>query len=59
MLAKGWTEKKYHDRVMRVGSMPIEMLRNLLLESPVSENYRTQWKFSTDLIKDLGMETTR
>lgn len=48
MLAKGWTEKEYHDRVMREGSMPIEMLRNLLLESSVSENYRTQWKFSTD-----------
>ena len=46
--AKGWTEKEYHDRVMHEGSMPIEILRNLLLEIPVSESYKAKWKFSTD-----------
>lgn len=48
ILAKGWTEREYHDRVMHEGSMPIEILRNLLLELPVSESYKAKWKFSTD-----------
>ncbi len=48
ILAKGWTEKEFHDRVMHENKMPIEMLRNLLLDLPVSKGYKTKWKFSTD-----------
>ncbi|MDL5512060.1 DUF885 family protein [Arenibacter sp. M-2] len=48
ILAKGWTEKEFHDRVMQEGRIPVELLRNLLLEIPVYENYKTNWKFSTE-----------
>ncbi len=47
MLEKGWTEKQFHDRVMHEGRMPIELLRALLQEKPLSRDYKTQWKFST------------
>jgi len=48
LLAKGWTEKQFHDRVLRENIMPVEMLRILLEDLPVSEDYKTNWKFSTD-----------
>lgn len=48
MLAQGWTEKQFHDRVMVEGRMPVELLRSLLQELPLSKNYKTKWKFSTD-----------
>lgn len=48
LLAKGWTEKQFHDRVLKENIMPVEMLRILLEELPVSEDYKTNWKFSTD-----------
>ena len=48
MMAQGWTEKQFHDRVMVEGRMPVELLRSLLQELPLSKNYKTKWKFSTD-----------
>lgn len=48
MLEKGWTEKQFHDRVMVEGRMPIEILRALLQDLPLNENYKTKWKFSTE-----------
>ncbi|HEX9151549.1 MAG TPA: DUF885 domain-containing protein, partial [Flavobacterium sp.] len=48
MLAKGWTEKQFHDRVLKENMMPVEMLRILLEELEVNEDYTSTWKFSTD-----------
>lgn len=48
MLAQGWTEKQFHDRVMVEGRMPVELLRSLLQELPLNKSYKTKWKFSTD-----------
>lgn len=48
MLVNGWTEKQYHDAVMREGSMPIEILRSLLKKEPLKEDFKTSWKFSTE-----------
>ena len=48
MLAKGWTEKQFHDRVLKENMMPIELLRALLQELPLKKNYSTNWKFSTE-----------
>jgi len=48
MLAKGWTEKQFHDRVLKENMMPIELLRSLLQDLPLKVNYKTNWKFSTD-----------
>lgn len=47
MTAMGWTEKQYHDAVMREGSIPIEILRKLLKKEDISDNFSTKWKFST------------
>ncbi|WP_239057441.1 DUF885 family protein [Muricauda sp. TY007] len=47
MLDKGWTEKQFHDRVMKEGRMPIELLRALLQDLPLNKNYKTKWEFST------------
>jgi hypothetical protein len=48
LLAKGWTEKQFHNRVMQENMMPIELLRLLLEDKSFSKEYKTQWKFSTD-----------
>tara|TARA_R110002050_G_scaffold202806_1_gene338035 strand:- start:37364 stop:39016 length:1653 start_codon:yes stop_codon:yes gene_type:complete len=48
MLEKGWTEKQFHDRVLQENMMPIELLRSLIQELPLKENYKTNWKFSTE-----------
>lgn len=48
MLAKGWSEKQFHDRVLQENIMPVELLRSLLLELPLKENFKTNWKFSTE-----------
>lgn len=48
LIANGWTEKQFHDRVMQENTMPIEMLRALLKDQPITEDYETTWKFSTD-----------
>jgi uncharacterized protein (DUF885 family) len=48
MLAKGWTEKQFHDRVLKENMVPVELLRIVLEELPVTEDYKTNWKFSTD-----------
>ncbi len=47
MLDKGWTEKQFHDQVMKEGRMPVEVLRALLQDLPLNKNYKTKWKFST------------
>jgi uncharacterized protein (DUF885 family) len=39
------TYKQYHDAVMQENSMPVEMLRALLLDLPLTPEYKTQWKF--------------
>lgn len=39
------TYKQYHDAVMRENSMPVEMVRALLLDLPLNADYKTNWKF--------------
>ena len=34
-----------NDAVMKENNMPIEMLRALLLKSPLTEDYKSQWRF--------------
>lgn len=48
LVDKGWTEKQFHDRVLKENMMPVEMLRILLEELEVTEDYKSIWKFSTD-----------
>lgn len=48
LIKQGWTEKEYHDSVMKENRMPIEILRLLLMDKDFSKGYKTQWKFSMD-----------
>lgn len=43
------TEKEFHDRIMRENEMPIEFLRALILEIPVTMDYNASWRFYDDL----------
>lgn len=36
---------EFHDAVMHQNSMPIEMLRAILLDQPPKKNFETSWKF--------------
>ncbi len=42
---KKMTVKQFHDAVMQQNSMPIEMLRNILMDQPIKEDYQTNWRF--------------
>ncbi|MCL6220317.1 DUF885 family protein [Zunongwangia pacifica] len=48
LLEKGWTEKQFHDRVMKENIMPVSVLRLLLEDKDIPKNYNADWKFSTD-----------
>lgn len=39
------TLKQFHDAVLQQNSMPVEMIRNILTNVPISENYQTHWRF--------------
>ena len=43
--SKKMTQKQYHDAVMMENSMPIEMLRNILINQPIKQDYQTNWRF--------------
>jgi Bacterial protein of unknown function (DUF885) len=39
------TFKQYHDAVMRENSMPVEMVRAILIKQPLTREFKTSWKF--------------
>lgn len=43
--AARFAEKEFHDRILRANVMPIEMLRALLLEKELREDFRSTWRF--------------
>ncbi|KAI7086319.1 hypothetical protein KC356_g5157 [Hortaea werneckii] len=43
--AGGMTEKQFHDRILKEGEMPIELLRSLLHERPLKREHRASWRF--------------
>ncbi len=43
--SKKMTVKQFHDAVMHENSMPIEMLRNILTNQSLKEDYETNWRF--------------
>ncbi|KUJ10735.1 uncharacterized protein LY89DRAFT_700656 [Mollisia scopiformis] len=48
-------EKEYHDRVMRANIMPIEMLRALIKNEKVREDFKTSWRFYGNLDDSKSM----
>ncbi|KAL0942859.1 x-pro dipeptidyl-peptidase [Colletotrichum truncatum] len=46
VLTKGLMgEKELHDKILRANTMPIELLRALLLNQPLSPDYTSKWRF--------------
>lgn len=39
------TYKQYHDAVLRENSLPVEMVRALLTNQPLTRDFKTNWKF--------------
>jgi uncharacterized protein (DUF885 family) len=39
------TEKQFHDSVLKENCIPIEILRAILKQEDLSEDYKTSWKF--------------
>ena len=39
------TNKEFHDKIMRLNSMPIEMIRAILTDQELKENFKTSWQF--------------
>jgi hypothetical protein len=42
------TNRAFHDAILRGGRMPVEMVRARLLETPLTRDYRSQWRFAGD-----------
>jgi len=42
---KKMTYKQYHDAILRENSMPLEMLRAILLNQDLKKDFKTNWKF--------------
>ncbi|HLX91511.1 MAG TPA: DUF885 family protein [Puia sp.] len=43
------TYKQFHDSVMHLNSMPIEMIRAILTNQPLSKDYITSWRFYSEI----------
>jgi uncharacterized protein (DUF885 family) len=39
------TNRQFHDFIYTHGTMPVEMVRNLMLKQPLTRDYTAQWKF--------------
>jgi hypothetical protein len=41
------SEREFHDRVLRAGNMPVEMIRALLMpELPLAASHQASWRFA-------------
>jgi hypothetical protein len=43
------TEKEFHDRILHEGSIPVDMIRAILTNQKLKEDYKTSWRFSSAL----------
>jgi hypothetical protein len=39
------TEKQFHDAILHLGPIPIELVRASLLKQPLTHDFKTSWKF--------------
>lgn len=47
--SKKMTYKQYHDAVMHLNAMPVEMVRAILTNQPLDKDYTTKWRFYDNL----------
>lgn len=43
--SKKMSYKEYHDAVMKMNAMPVEMVRAILTKQPLTEDFATNWRF--------------
>lgn len=43
------TNRQFHDAVLRLGMMPVEMVRTSLRQEKLPKNFTSQWKFFDEL----------
>ena len=39
------TNKQFHDAIMHLNTMPVEMIRAILINQPLTPDFKTNWKF--------------
>ena len=40
------TEQQFHDAILKLGPIPVELIRASLLKEPLPPGFKTQWKFA-------------
>jgi hypothetical protein len=43
------TDRQYHDAILHENMMPVEMLRDLLMNQPLTPEFKTSWRFLDEL----------
>ncbi|KAB5484759.1 DUF885 family protein [Flagellimonas hadalis] len=39
------TNKEFHDRIITMNAMPVEMIKAIMTDQKISKNYKAKWKF--------------
>ncbi len=39
------TDKEFHDRIITMNAMPVEMIKAIMTDQKISKNYKAKWKF--------------
>jgi hypothetical protein len=40
------TEKNFHDRILKEGAISVDLVRALVTEQRLTEDYKTSWRFA-------------
>ncbi len=43
------TEQQFHDTILKLGPIPVEMIRASLIKQPLAPDFKTQWKFDGEM----------
>jgi uncharacterized protein (DUF885 family) len=44
----GWSEREFHDAVLRENALPVELLRAALTDAPLAPDARASWRFADE-----------
>jgi len=45
----GMTDRQFHDAILRLNSMPVELVRASLVDEPLTRDFRSHWRFYGDV----------
>lgn len=49
--SKKWTNREFHDAILREGAIPVEMVRAILTKQKLRKNFKPNWRFYSGLTK--------